>query len=133
MDCNLQHPDRRAALHLPFKVDGEKLAGTAKKPCLVLFEMRRYTKFSRLLAEQCRDQGIGLVMICDAHCHWARDCTDEVFTVNTESKLFWDSQAPFLSLTNLMLDHVVRNLRDDAAGRLESLRALQDRFGAFRS
>lgn len=30
------------------------LAGTAKKPCLVLFEMRRYTMFSRLLAEQCR-------------------------------------------------------------------------------
>ena len=111
----------------------ELLAGTAKKPCLVLFEMRRYTKFSRLLAEQCRVQGIGVVMICDSHCHWARDCTDEVLTVNTESNLFWDSQAPFLSLTNLMLDHVVRRLRTDAARRLESLGELQDRFGAFRN
>ena len=111
----------------------ELLAGTAKQPCLVLFEMRRYTKFSRLLAEECSKRGIGLMMICDAHCHWARDCTDAVFTVNTESKLFWDSQAPFLSLTNLMLDHVIRKLRDDAGLRLKSLGALQDRFGAFKN
>jgi len=109
----------------------ELLAGTAKKPCLVLFEMRRYTKFSQLLAEQCKEQGIALVMICDRHCHWARDVTDDVFTVDTESNLFWDSQGAFLSLTNLMLDHVARKL--DPAARLESLGALQDRFGSFQN
>ncbi len=109
----------------------ELLAGTAKKPCLVLFEMRRYTKFSQLLAQQCRAQGIPVVMICDTHCHWALDCTDSVFTVNTESNLFWDAQAPFLSLTNLMLDHVVRKLKNQATVRLKALGALQDRFGAF--
>ena len=111
----------------------ELLAGSAKKPCLVLFEMRRYTRFSQLLAQQCRRQGIPVVMICDTHCHWAPDCTDAVFTVNTESNLFWDAQAPFLSLTNLMLDHVVRKLKHRAAARLKSLTALQDRFGAFRN
>lgn len=109
----------------------EMLAGGAKRPCLVLFEMRRYTKFSEVLARQCRKQGIPVVIICDSHCHWARDCSDAVFTVNTESKLFWDAQAPFLSLTNLMLDHVVRKLGNRAAGRLKSLRTLQDRFGMF--
>lgn len=108
----------------------ELLAGTAKKPCLVLFEMRRYTRVSPLLAEQCRAQGIPVVMLCDRHCHWAHDVTDDVFSVATESNLFWDSQAPFLSLTNLLLDHVVRKL--DAEARLEALGALQDRFGAFR-
>lgn len=111
----------------------ELLTGSAKKPCLVLFEMRRYTRFSQLLAQQCRRQGIPVVMICDTHCHWAPDCTDAVFTVNTESNLFWDAQAPFLSLTNLMLDHVVRKLKNHAAARLKSLTALQDRFGAFRN
>lgn len=111
----------------------ELLAGGAKKPCLVLFEMRRYTRFSQLLAQQCRRQGIPVVMICDTHCHWAPDCTDAIFTVNTESNLFWDAQAPFLSLTNLMLDHVVRKLKNHAAARLKSLTALQDRFGAFRN
>jgi len=111
----------------------ELLAGSAKKPCLVLFEMRRYTRFSQLLAQQCRRQGIPVVMICDTHCHWAPDCTDAIFTVNTESNLFWDAQAPFLSLTNLMLDHVVRKLKNHTAARLKSLTALQDRFGAFRN
>lgn len=109
----------------------ELLAGSAKRPCLVLFEMRRYTKFSQLLAQQCRKQGTPVVIICDSHCHWARDCTDAVFTVNTESKLFWDAQAPYLSLTNLMLDQVVRKLRHRAAGRLKALRTLQDSFGVF--
>jgi len=109
----------------------ELLAGTARKPCLVLFEMRRYTRFSLLLAEQCREQGIPVVMICDRHCHWAHDVTDDVYTVDTESNLYWDGQATFLSLTNLLLDHIVRKL--DAAARLEALGALQDRFGAFRN
>jgi DNA-binding MurR/RpiR family transcriptional regulator len=111
----------------------ELLVGSAKKPCLVLFEMRRYTKFSQLLAQQCRRQGIPVVMICDTHCHWAPDCADAVFTVNTESNLFWDAQGPFLSLTNLILDHVVRRLKNHTAARLKSLTALQDRFGAFRN
>ncbi len=109
------------------------LAGTAKKPFLVLFEMRRYTRFSRLLAQQCKDQGIAVLMVCDRHCHWALDCTDDVLTVDTESNLFWDAQAPFLSLTNLLLDQVVRRLRPAAAARLEALGLLQERFGAFRS
>lgn len=110
----------------------ELLAGNAKKPCLVLFEMRRYTRFSQLLAQQCRLQGIPVVMICDTHCHWATDCSDAIFTVNTESNLFWDAQAPFLSITNLMLDQVVRKLKSHAGTRLKSLTALQNRFGAFR-
>jgi DNA-binding MurR/RpiR family transcriptional regulator len=111
----------------------ELLAGSAKKPCLVLFEMRRFTKFSQLLAKKCHEQGIPIVMICDSHCHWASDCTDTVLTVDTESNLFWDSQAPFLSLTNLMLDHVVRKLKNQATVRLKALGALQDCFGAFDS
>jgi DNA-binding MurR/RpiR family transcriptional regulator len=109
----------------------ELLAGSSKRPCLVLFEMRRYTRFSQLLAQQCRRQGIPVVIICDSHCHWARDCSDAVFTLNTESNLFWDAQAPFLSFTNLLLDHVVRKLGHRTADRLKSLRAFQDRFGVF--
>lgn len=109
----------------------ELFAGSAKRPCLVLFEMRRYTKFSQLLGQQCRQQGVPLVIICDTHCHWARDCTDAVFTVNTESNLFWDAQAPYLSLTNLMLDQVACKLRHRTADRLKALRALQDSFGMF--
>lgn len=62
-----------------------------------------------------------------------RDCTDSVFAVNTDSNLFWDSQAPFLSLTNLMFDDIVRKLQDSADARLKALGHLQEHFGAFRN
>lgn len=109
----------------------ELLAGTSANPCLVLFEMRRYTRFSRLLAEKAQQRGIGMFLICDRHCHWARDHTDAVFSLNTDSNLFWDSQTPFLSLTNLMLDHVVRRLQGSVDARLKSMAGLQEYFGAF--
>jgi DNA-binding MurR/RpiR family transcriptional regulator len=110
----------------------EPLAGSARTPCVVLFEMRRYTRFSPLLAALCRQRGIPVLVVCDRHCHWAHGYTDELFAVATDSRLFWDSQAPFLSLTNLMLDHVARRLQPAVQARLNRLRDLQEHFGAFR-
>ncbi|MGZ3269032.1 MAG: MurR/RpiR family transcriptional regulator [Reyranella sp.] len=107
------------------------LAGRWHHPCLVLFEMRRYTKFSQLLAQKARQRNIDLIIVCDRHCHWAADQTDLVFSVNTDSSLFWDNQSPFLSLTNLMLDQVARRLKRTVAARLRALTELQDGFGAF--
>ncbi|HEX7437951.1 MAG TPA: MurR/RpiR family transcriptional regulator [Caldimonas sp.] len=109
------------------------LAGRSENPCLVLFEMRRYTKFSQLLAEKAQQRGIDLIVICDRHCLWARDHSDLVFSVNTDSNLFWDNQTPFLSLTNLMFDHIVRQLQGAVDARLEAMAELQEHFGAFRA
>ncbi len=114
-------------------VFADLFAGTAKAPCLVLFEMRRYTHFSRLLAAQAQQRGVPLIIICDRHCHWARDHTELVFSLNTDSRLFWDSQAPFLSLGNLMFDHIVRRLEGSVDARLRAMTALQEQFGAFRA
>jgi DNA-binding MurR/RpiR family transcriptional regulator len=108
-------------------------AGSAKTPCVVLFEMRRYTRFSRLLAEQAQQRGIPTVMICDRHCHWAGDYSDTVFSLDTDSKLFWDCQSPFLSLSNLMFDQIVRRLEGTVDARLKAMTALQEQFGAFRT
>lgn len=113
-------------------VFAEVLASTARSPCLVLFEMRRYTRFSIQLASACRERGIALIILCDRHCRWAHEYTDDVFAVATDSRLFWDSQAPFLSLTNLLLDDVVRHLQPGAQERLNRLRDLQEHFGVFR-
>ncbi|HUP10305.1 MAG TPA: SIS domain-containing protein, partial [Caldimonas sp.] len=106
-------------------------AGRARHPCVVLLEMRRYTRYSELLAKTARQSGVDLVVICDRHCHWARDHTSLVFTVDTDSTLFWDSQSPFVSLINLLLDHTVRRLRGAVGKRLEAMAALQEGFGAF--
>jgi DNA-binding MurR/RpiR family transcriptional regulator len=93
--------------------------------------MRRYTKTSLKLAEAAREARIPLIVICDSHCYWARDYTDLVLPVGTQSHLFWDNQAPFLSLSNLLLDAVIARLGDAIEPRLRKLRELQDRFEAF--
>jgi DNA-binding MurR/RpiR family transcriptional regulator len=113
-------------------VFAELFAGKARTPCLVLFEMRRYTQFSRMLAEQAQARGIPLVVVCDQHCYWAREHTDNVLSVNTDSLLFWDSQTPLLSLTNLMFDQIVRREERAVGERLKAMTALQEQFGAFR-
>lgn len=109
----------------------ELLGGTAASPCLLLFEMRRYTRLSHHLLRAARESGIPIVIICDNHCYWARDYTDNVLSVRTNSLLFWDSQTPFLSLANLLFDDVIARLGDRVAERIRAMRVLQDRFGAF--
>ncbi len=113
-------------------VFAEVLAGNSRSPCVVLFEMRRYSRFSVQLAAACRERGVTLLVICDRHCRWAHEYTDDVLPVTTDSRLFWDSQAPFLSLTNLLLDDVVRRLQPGVQQRLNHLRDLQEHFGVFR-
>jgi DNA-binding MurR/RpiR family transcriptional regulator len=110
---------------------GELLANGGGSPCLMLFEMRRYTRTSLRLAEAVREAGVQLVIVCDSHCYWARDYTDLVLSISTQSHLFWDNQAPFLSLSNLMLDSVIARLGDAVEPRLAKLRLLQDKFDAF--
>lgn len=101
------------------------------KVCVVLFEMRRYTRLSLMLARAAAQRRLPLVVICDTHCHWARDHTDVVLPVRTESTLFWDTQTPFVSLSSLLLDDVIARLGDGMPARVESLRLLQDEFEAF--
>jgi DNA-binding MurR/RpiR family transcriptional regulator len=109
----------------------ELLADGGASPCLTLFEMRRYTKTSLRLAEAAQQSGIPLVIVSDSHCYWARDYTDLVLSVRTQSHLFWDNQAPFLTLNNLLLDAIITKLGDSVEPRLGKLRDLQDKFEAF--
>jgi DNA-binding MurR/RpiR family transcriptional regulator len=98
---------------------------------LVLIEMRRYTKLSHLLARKSLEKRVPLVIICDNNCHWARDYTNDVLVLNTTSTLFWDSQAPFVSLFNLLLNDVISALGDSVAKRTKLLAELQSSFDSF--
>lgn len=100
--------------------------------CLVLIEMRRYTKLSHLLAQKSVEKRVPLVIICDNHCYWARDYTKDVMVLNTTSTLFWDGQAPFVSLFNLLLNDVIAALGDGVARRTHLLAELQGSFDSFR-
>jgi DNA-binding MurR/RpiR family transcriptional regulator len=109
----------------------EVFAGSQERRCIVLFEMRRYTQLSHSLLAAAQEEGVSIVLICDSHCYWARDYTDTVLPLRTDSNLFWDSQAPFSCLTGLLLDDIILNLGYAVSERLDRMRRLQDRFGAF--
>jgi DNA-binding MurR/RpiR family transcriptional regulator len=124
----------RPGAHLLDGRDGtfaDLLEGEAREPALILLEMRRYTRASRRLAEAAAERGIPVAVICDAHCAWPRELGHDVMAIGTDSQLFWDGQAPFLSLLNLLLDAVARELGDRVVARVGRLHALQDRFREF--
>ena len=98
---------------------------------VVLVDIRRYARHARLLAEAAAQAGVPVAVITDAHCHWARPFTGDVFHVNTEVGLFWDSNAAITSLLNLLTNAVIGHLTPEVGRRAKRLEDLQDRFGAF--
>ncbi len=96
---------------------------------LVLFEMRRYGALSKKIAQSARKQGHVVVIVSDPHCDWANEVSDAMLVVSTETRLFWDSQAAFLSLMNLLLDAVARRLEDSIGARASALDSMVNRFG----
>ncbi len=111
---------------------GDILGNPTSTHCVVLFEMRRYTQASLTLATAANEAGIPLIIICDTHCIWARDHTDMVFPLRTDSHLFWDTHVPYSCISTLLLNDLTAHLDDSVSTRLEHMRALQDRFGAFK-
>lgn len=111
---------------------GAILGATRSRRCIVLFEMRRYTRMSQTLATAAVEQGIQLVVICDTLCYWARDYTHIILPLCTDSRLLWNSRVSFFCLNALLLDDIVTHLGSAVSGRLANMRQLQDRFEAFR-
>lgn len=105
-------------------------AGKTKRQ-VVLVDIRRYARHARLLAEAASQARVPVAVITDAHCHWARPFTDDVFHVNTEVGLFWDSNAAITSLLNLLTNAVIGHLASSVGRRAKRLEDLQNRFGAF--
>lgn len=111
-----------------FATDGSDGVG---RRCLVLVDIRRYARQAQLLAAEAAAGGVPVAIVTDAFCHWARRCTDDVFHVQTEVGLFWDSNAAITSLLNLLLNDVIGVLGEVVGSRAKRLQALQGRFGAF--
>ena len=99
--------------------------------CLVLVDIRRYARQAQLLAEAAAQAAVPMTIFTDAQCHWARSYTTDVFHVQTDVGLFWDSNSAITSLLNLLVNGVVSHLGKRVGDRAERLEGLQGRFGAF--
>ena len=106
----------------------ELLVAGESKPCLVIFEARRYSRLAPLLAQQARDAGIPVTLVTDPFCDWGRDVSDEIFVVPTEFNLFWESTAQMASLANLLVNGVFLKLGHSVAGRMNVISGLYSHF-----
>jgi DNA-binding MurR/RpiR family transcriptional regulator len=109
----------------------ELLASGDNQSCLVIFEARRYSRMSRVLAQEARKAGIPTTLITDAFCDWGRELVDEMFVVPTEFNLFWESAAQMASLTNLLVNGVFIELGPAVEERMNEVSRLYSRFTGY--
>jgi len=76
----------------------EVLLDAPPDSCLVLIDMRRYSRHFRLLAEEAAARGVRTIILTDVYCHWARELTDKVLMIET------DFGVRSLSMAQLLLE-----------------------------
>jgi len=102
-----------------------------KSRCLVLLDMRRYSRQSLLLAERAAERSIPLIIITDKYCEWGRRYTQHVFALPSDSGQFWSSSVPMNCFINLLVASVVARSGKTVEKHLEQLSELYEHFTGF--
>lgn len=121
----------RARVHLLDLAGGnfsEVLTPENPGACLVIFEVRKYSRMAHLLAQDAKDRGIATTLITDAFCEWGHDLVDEMFVVPTDFNLFWESTAQMGSLVNLLVHSVFLELGVSVEERMNEVSSLYSRY-----
>jgi DNA-binding MurR/RpiR family transcriptional regulator len=106
----------------------EILLTSSKDCCLVIYEARRYSRLALLLARAAKEAGIPTTLITDGFCDWGHDLVDEMFVVQTEFNMFWDSNSQMASLSNLLINSIFNELGPAVEERMEKVASLYSRF-----
>lgn len=109
----------------------ELLAAGPETPCLVIFEGRRYSRMAQLLAQDAKNAGIPVTLITDPFCDWGHALADEMFVVQTEFNLFWESAAQMASLANLLVNGVFLELGHSVEQRMNEIARLYSRYTGY--
>lgn len=131
------------ANHLQFMRDGVRLvdltagnyadvfASEAQDRCLVVIDIRRYSRQSYLMAEQASQQGVPLIVLTDKFCDWAPRFTPLVIAVPTQTGMFWSSPVALVCAVNLMVNSVIKSIGPGVEKRLERLTRLHQTFTGY--
>jgi DNA-binding MurR/RpiR family transcriptional regulator len=131
------------ANHLQFIRDGVRqvdltagnyadiFATDEKDSCLVIIDIRRYSRQSYLVAEQACEKRIPLIVLTDLYCDWASRFTPHVLGVPTQTGMFWSSPVALVCAVNLMVNDVLKLIGPKVEKRLEQLTKLHQSFTGF--
>ncbi|MES2452411.1 MAG: MurR/RpiR family transcriptional regulator [Pseudomonadota bacterium] len=106
-------------------------ASDGEDSCLVLVDVRRYSRQAYLIAEQASLQGIPLIMLTDIYCDWAPRFTPHVIAVPTQTGAFWSSPVALVCAVHLLLNNVVKLIGADVELRLDKLTRLHKTFTGY--
>lgn len=107
------------------------LASGEEDSCLVVIDVRRYSRQSYLIAEQASQHGIPLIMLTDVYCDWASRFTPHVIAVPTQTGMFWSSPVGLVCAVHLLLNSVVVLIGAPVEQRLETLTRLHKTFTGY--
>lgn len=131
------------ANHLQFMRDGVRLvdltagnyadvfASEDEDRCLVVIDIRRYSRQSYLIAEQASQHGVPLIVLTDKFCDWAPRFTPLVIAVPTQTGMFWSSPVALVCAVNLMVNSVIKAIGPAVEQRLEKLTRLHQTFTGY--
>ncbi len=110
----------------------EVLTEAGPDDCLVLIDIRRYSRHFRMLAERAVERGVPVVVVTDPYCPWARDLTPHILAAEVALGHFWDMNTALGSLLNLLVDGVVAAIGPAKVhARLATLSGSYDEFVGF--
>jgi DNA-binding MurR/RpiR family transcriptional regulator len=131
------------AHHLQFMRDGVRLVDLSAgnyadvfaydetDTCLVVIDIRRYSRQSYLISEQASQHGIPLIVLTDMYCDWAPRFTPHVVAVPTQTGMFWSSPVALVCAVNLMVNSVIKLIGAGVEQRLEKLTRLHQTFTGY--
>lgn len=109
----------------------ESLNSECGSPYAVVSDFRAYASVTRRFCEAASRRGLGLLLITDVYCPWARDYPIDLLQLRTDVEQFWDAWSPLVCLQNLLLSAVVERLGPGLDARLARNKELQREFGQF--
>ncbi|MBL8268570.1 MurR/RpiR family transcriptional regulator [Steroidobacter sp.] len=103
----------------------------SKARCLILLDMRRYSKQSLMLAEKAAERSIPLIIITDKYCDWGSRYTPHVFALPSEGGHFWSSAVAMNCFINLFVTSVAARSGKSVEKQLEQISELFEHFTGF--
>jgi DNA-binding MurR/RpiR family transcriptional regulator len=99
--------------------------------CLVVVDVRRYSRQAYLITEQASQQGIPVILLTDVYCDWAPRFTPHIIAVQTQTGAFWSSPVALTCAVHLLLNSAIKLIGPHVEERLEQLTRLHKTFTGF--
>lgn len=99
----------------------EVLLDAPENACIVIMDVRRYSRLTRELAMRSRAAGLSVILLTDQHCDWGHDIAHDMLEIATDLNQFMDSSAAFTGMISLLNNEVFNLLGPQVVDRVRQM------------